>query len=202
MRDFSAPLEFCIFGHRGTRPAGHCTGGKREGRERGRGHLDRFFRPSDFGWSSARAPRRRRYCRPFVRSSVRRPVEARRVCASLPLAPGHDALSGLPRYQIERANGCVIQFPMLPGTCGHFVVEILMRGRRQLRARLLFFGCVFIRRYPVPAIFSSLGYRTSAGPATTIKTPSLSCLHDRRADLPGAAFQMDGQSNELSDAPS
>ena len=81
MRDFSAPLEFCIFGHRGTRPARHCTGGKREGRERGRGHLDRFFRPSDFGWSSARAPRRR-YCRPFVRSVVRRPVEARRVCAS------------------------------------------------------------------------------------------------------------------------
>ena len=78
----------------------------------------------------------------------------------LPLAPGH-ALPDLPRYQIERANGCVILFPMLPSTCGHFVVEILMRGRRQLRARfgvarLFFFGCFFIRRYPVPAIFPHL----------------------------------------------
>ena len=153
-------------------------------------------------------PARMRRAAVTVAHSFGRPSSGRSAsCVCLPLAPGHDTLPDLPRYQIGRANGCVILFPMLPATCGHFVVEILMRGRRQLRARfgvarVLFFGCVFIRRYPVPAIFSSLGYRTSAGPATTIKTPSLSCLRDRRADLPGAAFQMDGQSNELSDAPS
>ena len=101
---------------------------------------------------------------PPLRSPIRsfgRPSAGRSAsCVCLPLAPGH-ALPDLPRYQIERANGCVILFPMLPSTCGHFVVEILMRGRRQLRARfgvarLFFFGCFFIRRYPVPAIFPHL----------------------------------------------
>ena len=91
MREFSAPLEFCIFGHRPFVPPSvrEPRAGVRQTRRRG--HLDRFFRPSDFGWSSARAPlgRRRRYCRRRVgrgRShSVVRPMH--RVCASLPPSP-------------------------------------------------------------------------------------------------------------------